>query len=712
MFSESWHRVATHRAWLRSSVEAHKNTFRGEPWYILHDPFSNQFYRLSPAAYRFAARLSPKKTIEQVWQECMALDVIDAPGQEEVIRLLAQLTQSNLISSDLPPDSAMLFERFQKTQQRERRGKLANFLFLKLPLFDPHRILTHGLRLLSPFLGRVGIALFALVILWACKIVLENWDELFHQSQGLLAPENLTALYVCGFFVKAWHEMGHGVLCRFFGGEVRTCGVMLLIMTPLPYVDVTSSWAFRSKWQRALVGSGGIIFELFLAAIATFVWSHTGRGVINSLAYNVMVLASVTTLAFNANPLLRFDGYYIFSDIMGLPNLGQRSFLQLRYLLERHIFGCVHSTSPAHSSREAKWLAAYAITSGIYRTFLIGVIVLVIAGHFFGVGLILAMFCLSMWIISPIWKFFRYLFTDPALQRRRAHSIRLTFGCLATVLAFLLFVPMPRYFRALGLIEAEHYSIIHAKTAGSVESIITPSGTLVEAGQPLIRLTNPYVDLRIDAARMQMRQVQTKQNMAETEARAVLQFVHGEKATAEQAVTALLKDKEGLVITAPHRGIWVCTSESDLMGTWADRGAKMGEVFDPALYEFTAVVPQQEASNLFGNGVQKAEIFIKGQAGLGLKVLKEKVIPNKQDILPSAALGWRGGGPIEVTTDEAEGVRAVEPFFKVHLTLEQREDVMLAQRRTGMVRFKLKSEPYFWQWTRHLRQVLQDKLKL
>ncbi|MEM6886010.1 MAG: peptidase M50, partial [Verrucomicrobiota bacterium] len=280
MFSESWHRVANQHAKLHPSVEVVKQHFRGAPWYVLREPFSNQFFRLTPAAYYFISRLRHERTIEAVWRECLELYPDEAPGQEEVIRLLAQLTQGNLLQSDIPPDSAMLRERRRKSQQKELRGKLKNFLFIKFSLLDPTPFIDRTLPFFRPFFSRWGFALWCLLMLVAGKFLLENWETAWDKTEGILAPSNLFLLYVCGITAKFWHEWGHGLICRFHGGEVRTLGVMLLILTPLPYIDATSSWSFRSKWPRIYVAAAGMLFEFVLAALAVIIWANTADGAV------------------------------------------------------------------------------------------------------------------------------------------------------------------------------------------------------------------------------------------------------------------------------------------------------------------------------------------------------------------------------------------------------------------------------------------------
>ncbi|MFA6011102.1 MAG: site-2 protease family protein, partial [Desulfobacteraceae bacterium] len=342
-FSESWHRVAGLRLSLRASVEVRMQRFRGEKWYVLNDPFNNSFFRVRPMAYDFLVRLTPSRTVEDVWEQCLEISPDTAPGQEDVIQLLTQLYHANLLYTERTADTQALFDRFRKRKQREIRSRFLSIMFMRIPLFDPNRFLSRILPLIERVLSPIGALVWCIVVGLAIKTAIDHAATIGQQAQGILAPGNLFLLYVALVFVKTLHEFGHAMVCRRFGGEVHTMGVMLLVFTPLPYMDATSSWSFRNPWERAFVGAAGMIAELFIAALFTFVWAYTGQGVVNSLAYNIMFIASVSTLIFNGNPLLRFDGYYILSDLLDIPNLSTQANLQLRHMVERYMFGCVDS---------------------------------------------------------------------------------------------------------------------------------------------------------------------------------------------------------------------------------------------------------------------------------------------------------------------------------------------------------------------------------
>jgi putative peptide zinc metalloprotease protein len=218
-FSESWHRVARLKVALRPTVTVKRQFFRGEKWYVLHDPFNNQFFRLRPEAHEFIVRLTPERTVEEVWEACLARYPDEGPGQEDVIQLLTQLHFANLLYSEMPADSAKVFERYKKRRQREIRSKLLSIMFVRIPLFDPENILRRLMPLLKYLVTPVGAIMWLAVVVAAGKLVVDRFDAATDQVQGILAPDNLFLLYVGLVVIKGLHEFGHAVVCR----RLRLC---------------------------------------------------------------------------------------------------------------------------------------------------------------------------------------------------------------------------------------------------------------------------------------------------------------------------------------------------------------------------------------------------------------------------------------------------------------------------------------------------------
>ncbi|HEY9174616.1 MAG TPA: site-2 protease family protein [Verrucomicrobiae bacterium] len=711
-FSESWYRIADQRAALRPHVQVRRQYYRGELWYVLQDPINNQFFRLRAAAYDFIGRLSLDKPIGKAWEECLAKHPDDAPGQEDVVRLLAQLYQANLLHSDLPPDSAQLFERFRKRREREVQSRLLGIMFARIPLLDPDAFLKRCLPLARLLISPVGGLIWLLVVGWGLKVALDNFAAIQRQSESVLAPDNLFLLYLGFVLVKTIHELGHAFMCRRFGGEVHAMGIMFMIFTPVPYVDATSSWAFRSRWQRILVGAGGMIPELFLAAIMTVVWANTGEGVLHSLAYNMLFVASVSTILFNANPLMRFDGYYILSDLLDIPNLYTRANQQLGFLIERFAFGRKQAESPAHGRREAWWLTVYGLAGHVYRVIVFGTILFFLGKRLLILGVIMAVVCFIGWVIVPLVKLAQYLAGSPRLERCRPRAIGVCATALAGLLVVLEIVPFPSHFRAPGVLQASEHTIVVSETPGNVESLLAQPGDRVVRGQALVQLRDRDLDSAIAATRAQLDEAAAQELRALRQQAADLKPLRSRQEAIAKQLRKLEAQQEALTVRARHEGVWVSPELRNLRGAWLARGTPLGLVINPEGWQFSAVVSQSEASRLFASEIRGAKVRLHGQAGVELPVASQKIIPAEHQTLPSAALGWRGGGEVAVALDDPSGTRAAEPFFELRAIMGDVSTAAILHGRSGKVRFDLPAEPLLHQWLRKLRQLLQKQYAL
>lgn len=716
IFSESWHRVASQRLRLRPSVTLRRQSFRGEPWFVARDGFTNSFFRFRPEAYDFIARLDGTRTVEEVWLGCLQRNPETTPSQGEVVGMLAQLYQANLLAADTAADTKRLFERHQKRSRQEVASHIFGIFFLRIRLFDPDRFLNRTWPWLRWMASPVGVGLWLAAVGLGLAMVLGNWDRAMDQSQAVLAPGNLLLLFAAFTVAKLIHEFGHAYAVKAFGGEVHAMGITLLVFTPIPYVDATAAWDFRERWKRVVVGLGGMIPELAYAGLAAAVWAYTGPGTLNSLAYNTMIVASVSTLIFNLNPLLRFDGYYILSDLTDSPNLQARSMRQWLYLFEKRALGLNSLDSPARTPTEGFWLATFGIASWCYRILITISIILLVADRYFGIGLLAGVLTFIGAFVMPLVKAAKYFTKEPRIERERKRAWAWLGGAVAAVVLFFVVLPFPNHFRAPGIARAEGSQEIYNQVAGWVVDVPQASGQFVEAGTPVLRFESPELDLAIAAARGDLEEVRGRERQMLSDFAAGIEPLRQRRVVSEQRLRQLLADREKLVLRAEAAGQWVAPTSDDWKGLWIARGARLGEVVGRGpSWEFFAIVSQEDASALFGAAKEGAEIRFPGAAGRVLTVNEWRVVPGKQEILPSPALGWSASGPIRVQADDSQGVRAAEPFFLVvgRITPDGSVDgTALHQGRLGVMRFALPWSPLAFQWARDFRQLLQRRYQI
>ncbi|MDQ8195964.1 hypothetical protein QEH59_16130 [Coraliomargarita sp. SDUM461004] len=710
LFSESWHRVAAQKIRLRPSVRVRKQFFRGSTWFIANDLYGDQFFRFRPEAWDFIARLDGTKTVEEVWQMCLDQNGDVAPGQGEAIQILSNLYRSNLIVSDFPSDVVQLFERQQERHAREWKARLFGIFFLRIPLFDPDAFLNRTMRYVRPFLSIFGVVLWLALVGSAIGVAVSNWDALFERGQGALNPANLPLLLVAFVLAKLVHEFGHGYAVKRFGGEVHVMGITFLVFTPIPYVDATAAWAFRERWKRVWVGSAGMIIELVLAAFATFIWASTGPGLLNSWCFNLMLVSSVSTILFNINPLLKFDGYYILSDLTDSPNLQTRGMQQLSHFVERYAFGGQHSQSPAASRGDAVWLAGFGVASWLFRVYITYTIIMFVADRYLGLGFLAAVLTVIGLVVIPLYKGIKYLISEPRIERVRTRAYLVTASFLALCFLLLGVLPAPRYFRAPGILFAEDAEFIVARSSGAVSNFEAAPASAT-AGMTMLRLNNPELPLlrrQLEAEREQLAAVERLQMDKEGMGREVLR----ERRRANDIRIEELEAQEGAMeVRVPKDGLLASLQPKEHFQRWIQRGEIVGESIPEGTWRFFAVVSQQDVNLLFEQEMHGVSLRFPGNAGKVVEPSGLQIVPGRQEYLPSPALGWRTGGPIRVREDDSDGVRAAEPFFLVMLDVEA-TGAPLHHGRVGLARFRVENEAYLKQWYRKIRQVVQKRFQL
>ena len=714
IFHESWYRLSESKIALRASVRIHRQVYRGVVWYVLYEPFTNKFYRLPQGAYEFVSRLSVNKTVGEVWNGMLNSATGEIPGQGEVIEMLAQLYQSNMLMYDGIEDGAKLFERNKKQNRKKVKASLLNIFFLKVPLVDPDALLNKLRWLIACLISKPFALVWLLTVIVAAKYGVENFDALKDSAQGFLSPSNIGWVYVCTVFVKLLHEFGHASVVKRYGGEVHTLGVMFMLLVPLPYVDATASWSFRKKSRRILVGAAGMLTEFLIASIALILWANLGGGILKNLAYNVIIMASVSTVLFNINPLMRFDGYYMLTDLLDMPNLQQRSVQHLKYLLERYIFFKRDAEPVAETWSERFVYFLYGICSSVYRIFLFTGFIVAISQHYlllsFFMGILL---CLTM-VIMPVGRFLKYIFASPGLALVRSRAVILTLLFFGGVFAFLFNVPVPDTFKAPGVMEARTYENAIVGESGLVDRIYHYADGLVHKGDTLMLLQNRELEFQLEEKRAQLREATQSYYQALENAPENMLPIEKRIGALKQELEKLEEDRSKLAVIAPVGGIWDLKDLDDYKDRFVRQGDSIGLLLDTSSFDFLAVVSQEEVSRLFAGKPRSVSVRLNGDAFTEIPVENVMAIPAASDHLPSAALGWLAGGEIETRVNNAQnGEQTVEPVYIVRAQLN---DSLLASfkrhGRTGKIRFDLGETPLAMQGIRKVRQALQKYYRM
>ena len=705
LFSPSWYRVAALKPRIRAHARILRQSHRGKVWFILQDHAAERSHRFSPAAHHFIGLMDGERTVQEIWDATSAYIGDEAPTQEEAIRLLGQLHAADALLCDVPPDSMEVFRRHERHERSLWKRRLWTPLALRFPLIDPDRFLVRTQGWVQPLFGWFGILLWLAVVGAGVVLAASHWSDLTEDIvDRVLAPANLVMLWFVYPVVKALHELGHAYATRKWGGEVHEIGIMLLVLTPVPYVDASAAWGFADKRKRMAVGAAGIAVELFLGALALFTWLSVEPGVVRAVAYNVMLITGASTLLFNGNPLLRFDGYYVLADALEIPNLGTRSNQYLGYLLQRYVFGVRDADSPAQSPGERFWMVVYGIASFVYRIFIMFVIILFIAGKFFTIGVLLAIWAVATQVVMPVGKNLAFLLNSPNLRRQRGRALT-TSAFLALAVAALLFVvPAPSWTRAEGVIWVPEEAQVRAGTDGFVERLLAPLDGEVVRGQPLIQAEDPFLPTRVAVLRAQLRELVAQYDAALPTDRVQAALIREEMSAVEAGLQRSREREAELVLRSSANGRFVVPNAADLPGRFVTKGQLVGYVVEPKRLTARVALAQDDIAQV-RQRTRAVEVML---AGWGADPVPAKIrseVPGASAQLPSAALGSTGGGRFAVNPSDGKGVTTLDRVFQLDLALPPEAQSAYLGARV-FVRFDHGWEPAGLQIYRALRRLL------
>jgi putative peptide zinc metalloprotease protein len=645
-----------------------------------------------------------QRTVHDISRLLEANDCEQAPTPDELAQLIAQLHKIDAIQCEITPDLRELLDRGERQSRRQWHHRL-NPLSSSFKLFDPDRLLTTLLSALQPLHGWRWAVLWIGIVGYAALQAAIHWSELTHDViDRILTPQNIAVLWLLFPVLKIFHELGHGLATKIYGGDVREIGVLLFALQPVPYVDASAASLFRSKWQRILVGAAGMIVELFIAALALFVWLNTEPGMIRNLAYNVVFIAGVSTVVFNANPFLRYDGYYMLADYLELPNLRARSYRYMQYLCERYLFGRADAISDTATRSERFWLASYAIAGPVYRVMALGTLMLFIAGKFFFIGVLLALFGAIIWILLPFYKMLFYLFKSPTIRSVRSRALTMSAFLVLTSIILLFWVPLPLSTRAEGVISIPDQARLRAATDCFVDRIVAAPGSQVGPDQALIICSDPQLSSRVKVLEARLEELETRYVAQWLIDIRQAQIIKDEMSHVQEQLARARERVADLIVRSRTAGVVEIPDAASLPGRFVQKGAPFGYVLDQSALTARVVVPDA-AVELVRNRSWRVYMRLVDRPDKIFATVIRREVPAGDEKLPSRALGTQGGGAIVVDPVNKDGVKSVEKIFQFDLALPASAGIHAFGGRV-YVRFDHGWEPIAIRWYRALRQLL------
>ncbi len=702
--SQHWYRVANLKPKLHSHIQIHRHDYRGLIWYIMEDQSTGRNHRFNPAAYQFIGLLDGKLSVQEI------SDLLDnelgefSPSQDEIVQILGQLHSADLIQSDVLVNTEELFERQARLQQTKFSHRLLNPISQQLALWDPDDFLNKYAGI-ARFLFTRWMAMIWLILVGFSAIkALSSWQDISnHFAINALNPRNLLILFLLYAPLKILHELSHAFATKLNGGEVHEMGVNFLLFMPVPYVNVSSANHFRDKYDRMLVSSAGILVDTFGAALGLLLFLSSEAGLVQDIAFNIFLTGGISSLFFNGNPLLKYDGYYLLADALGIPNLYQRSSQYWHYFFQRYLFGLRHTVSPATARGETVWFILYSISSLLYRLSILWFICVYVTEKFFLLGIILALWLSAMQILLPGYHALRFILTSHSLGRKKKRALIGTSLIACVLLSIIGFIPFPSYTIAEGIVWLPDKAQIKAERDGFIENLQVRTNQFVKEGDEVVTMNDETLLSQAKIARAKVGEMQS-QYRAQREADLVkADILKHDLGVAQAELENITEKTQAMVVKALKNGKVLIPDADDLPGQYIRHGELIGYILDGGSPVIRVAVPQDNIGQLREH-VKDIKIRMVNAPDEEYEATILRQAPEATYKLPSPALATIGGGRIPVDPKNVKEALTLQRIFLVDLKFHPKNNNIPIGARV-FVRLNHGGETLFKQWYRRIRQT-------
>ncbi len=626
----------------RPDLRARQHRYQGRLYWVVKDPVGLQYYRFEEEEYAILQMLDGELSLDQIAERFEREFPPQTIRTEELQQFIGMLHRSGLVLTDATGQGQQLVKRRNERKHKERLATLTNILSVRFKGVDPERFFNFIYPYVRWFFSVPAMVCCIILALSALTLVLVQFDTFqsrLPEFQDFFRAQNWLWLGITLCVTKILHEFGHGLSCKHFGGECHEIGVMFLVLTPCLYCNVSDSWMLPNRWHRAAIGAAGMYVEIVLASICTFIWWFTEPGALNYTCLNVMFISSVSTILFNANPLLRYDGYYILSDLAEIPNLRQKASTILNRKLGKWFLGLEEPEDPFLPQR-GQWLfATYTVASAIYRWVVTFSILYFLNKVFepYGlkiIGQMIALGALYGLLIQPLWKVYKFFRVPGRLGKVKRGRMYMSLALLTAVVAAIGFIPLPAHVYCPLEVEARDAESVYVKVGGILEELYVRPGDHVEVGQPLAQLQNIDVDISIADLRGQRNSYEAQldglQRVALSDHRAGAQIEPITQAllSAKEQLTKAEQDSQKLNLVAPRGGTilppplvedqgraaaslptWSGSPfDRENLGAWLAPGTKLCQIGEPNRLKARLIISQDDSS--FVHAGQRVEIML------------------------------------------------------------------------------------------------------
>lgn len=669
-------------------------------WYLIEDESRSQFFRIGAAEYTFLSLLDGKTTMSSAMATTCSLLGASALDEQDAINLCKWLVDSGLAHTRASTSAGRLHEKDKERNAKANVQKL-NPISIRIPLIELDSFTESAAKYFGWLVSWPMAIIWAITCLYGLVSIAMTWDSLGQVS--VFSRDNVFWMIATWLVLKSIHEFAHVLACKCFGGKIGKGGILFLLMIPMPFVDVTSAWRFPNKYQRILTSAAGMMLEMFIAAIAAIIWANTSPGALNYHAANVMIAASLHTLLFNLNPLMRFDGYHMLADWLELPNLGNHGQAYVKGIAKKVFFG----TKPKdleYAGFHGQVIRLYGIAALAWKVMLCLVLSIAAANLLKGIGVLIAVAASVLWFFMPVSELCKYIAvgTDyEAPNRKRFFGVTGAIAAVLILAGFLL--PAPTVVTAPVVVDYEPLNIIRAEAGGFISKIHVTDQQSVQEGDLLLELTSNELESEVARAEFELGKSKLRakslQNLGEI---GPWQAEQAAVESLQKQLQELVDQKESLQVRAPATGLVIASQLRNDVGKYVTPGTELLSIGCEEQKEAIALVAQNQARHISKSIGQKADLRIWGQSKLKPASF-ESIVPRTRDDLPHFAFAGVYGGPLNVVqrnqieshvseTVADNDLMLTQPRVQLRLSLDTETSSQLRAGQVGLVHLRGRSE--------------------
>lgn len=714
---------------LRRDIRISRHSFRKHCSYVVKDPISLKYYRWGEREYFISRLLDGSNNIETILLRLQKEFPAQRLDNKTVETCINQFLLSGLLETDAATAHRIHVSTRKRMDEAEKKGRLlsilSKFVSFKITLLDPDLLLLRMSQRLWFLWTWSAVAVLVLMMSFSGWLLLSDSSAWTSRMPDLLGWDNLFMLWVVMILVKVVHEFGHGLSCKHFGGEVHEMGAMFILFSPFLFCNATDSWTFRNKRERLIVTFGGIYLELFLASIAAALWVLTSPGTFNHICFNVMTVCSVMTIFFNANPLMRFDGYYALSDIVEIPNLKQRGDQALITRVAGFFTGGVGVKRDQLVDSFKVPVLIYAFASYLW-TFTVAFRMLSAIGNMLqpygldrifqtasGITLIAGIVAPPIMVGYHIRNLLKLNREVPGFSK--TVYTRLLIG--AALLFLILCIPVPLTVRSSCFVEGSNKVHISSTASGYLREILVHDGDHVLEGAPLARLENPEIKAQLTDLQLHLREIQAHVDACILQqADAQIPSLRADEAQVKIALKKALLDEKGLTITAPVSGTVILSRDLErVAGMLLHRGELFCEILPTGPMQAVAAVSEADAGLVKSGQHVRFRLESHGESTFTGTVadVSEQLLSE----LPHQSLSQSAGGTVpSVMTASKESPTTPhaipsDPIYRVRVSIDNSTH-LLRVGMSGLVRIDCGRISLGHSLWNQLSSLIREDLKL